>query len=116
MDPLKKYLPWPEKDRMIKSLRITPSVSTETCDVSQPMKVHSDTLSGFRPSRCCDNSCMMSYDNQLVYWNLPAVDHLFFLDTDTKASFTCMFEVHDVSVREKRRQKLVQNSSAKFLM
>ena len=102
MDPLKKYLPWPEKDRMIKSLRITPSISTETCDVSQPMKVLSDTFSGFRPSRCCDNSCMMSYDNQLVYWNLPAVDHFFVLDTDTKASFTCMFEVHDVSVREKR--------------
>ena len=34
-------LPWPEKSQWLK--RITPSVSTETCDVSQPMKVLSDT-------------------------------------------------------------------------
>ena len=36
-------LPWPEKSQWLK--RITPSVSTETCDVSQPMKVLSDTVS-----------------------------------------------------------------------
>ena len=64
--PLQKKSAVAWKVTMIKNLRITPSVSTETCDVSQPMKVLSDTLSGFRPSRCCDNSCMM-YDNQLVY-------------------------------------------------
>ena len=34
-------LSWPEKSQWLK--RITPSVSTETCDVSQPMKVLSDT-------------------------------------------------------------------------
>ena len=69
-DPLKKHLPLPEKVTMIKNQRITPSVSTKT--VSQPMKMLSDTLSGFRPAGCCDNYCMMSYDNQLLYWNLPS--------------------------------------------
>ena len=49
-DPLENHLPWPEKVPMIKNQRITSSVSTETCDVSQPAKLLSDTLSGFRPS------------------------------------------------------------------
>ena len=107
-DPLKKHLPLTEKVTMIKNQRIAPSVSTETCDVSQPMKRLSDTLSGFRSVGCCDNCCMMSYDNQLVYWNLPsAVDHFIFReDAHMKASFTCIFKIHNVSAREKERQKL----------
>ena len=41
--PLQKISAVAWKVTMIKNQRITPSVSTETCDVSQPMKVLSDT-------------------------------------------------------------------------
>ena len=59
-------LPWPEKSQWLK--RITPSVSTETCDVSQPMKVLSDTYRVWFPTFwVLRQLCVLSYDNQLVY-------------------------------------------------
>ena len=108
-------LPWPEKSQWLK--RITPSVSTETCDVSQPMKVLSDTYRVWFPTFwVLRQLCVLSYDNQLVYWNLPAVEQFIFREaTDMKASFTCIFEIHGVS-HAKNNNRYLFSSSAKFLM
>ena len=81
------------------------------------MKVLSDTYRVWFPTFwVLRQLCVLSYDNQLVYYNLPAVEQFIFREaTDMKASFTCIFEIHGVSPA-KNNNRYLFSSSAKFLM
>ena len=71
-------LPWPEKSQWLK--RITPSVSTETCDVSQPMTVLSDTYRVWFPTfchGCCDN-CVCCRMTTSLFTRIYRLSHNFF--------------------------------------
>ena len=100
-------LPWPEKSQWLK--RITPSVSTETCDVSSQWKCSAIRIvSGFRPSGCCDNCVCCPMTTSLFTRIYRLSNSLFFVRLQTWKLLLPAFLKFMVCLQF--------SSSAKFLM